>query len=89
MFTLPRLPQTLQAQIPLLGDDAKLSFRSKPAGIARLAEAGPSIAPSDAYWAQFWSLFDSPSDVFALITPNDILWQPSPTLKATPTPQQP
>jgi hypothetical protein len=24
-----------------------------------------------------------------LITPNDILWQPSPTLKATPTPRQP
>jgi hypothetical protein len=72
MFSLPRIPQTLQSQIPLLGDDAKLAFRSKPSGIARLSESGPSISPTDSYWEQFWSLFDSPSDVFALITPNDI-----------------
>lgn len=72
MFSLPRLPQTLQSQIPLLGDDAKLSFRSKPSGISRLYEPGPSIAVSDAYWEQFWTLFDTPSDVFSLITPQDI-----------------
>lgn len=72
MFSLPRLPQTLQSQIPLLGDDAKLSFRSKSSGISRLYESGPSIAVSDVFWEQFWTLFDSPSDVFSLITPQDI-----------------
>ena len=72
MFSLPRLPLSLQSQIPLLGDDAKLSFRSKPSGISRLSDSGSSIPASDVYWEQFWMLFDSPFDVFSLITPQDI-----------------
>jgi hypothetical protein len=54
----------------LLGDEAKLAFRTRPNGIARLAKG--AIPDSDTYWNQFMTLFDSPSDVYALILPNDI-----------------
>ncbi len=32
---------------------------------------------------------DAEGPLTILITPTDVLWQPSPTLKATPTPQEP
>jgi hypothetical protein len=54
----------------LLGDEAKLAFRTRPDGIARLSTS--PINQNDVYWSQFTTLFDSPSDVYSLILPNDI-----------------
>jgi hypothetical protein len=54
----------------ILGDEAKLAFRTRPNGIARLSKH--VIADSDNYWNQFATLFDSASDVYSLILPNDI-----------------
>jgi hypothetical protein len=54
----------------ILGDNQKLGFRSRPDGIARLSNA--PIPETDAYWTQFTNLFDSASDVYSLILPNDI-----------------
>lgn len=71
MFALPKIPQKLSSPFGLLGDDAKLSFRTQPSGISKLADS-PHISPDDPYWDQFTTLFDTPSDVFSLITPQDI-----------------
>ncbi|KAL8277523.1 hypothetical protein RQP46_010078 [Phenoliferia psychrophenolica] len=49
----------------LFGQDPKLEFRKPGAGVNLLA--GPVIAPDDAYWSQFWLLFDSPTDVITLL----------------------
>jgi hypothetical protein len=38
MFSLPKLPTQLPNAFSLLGDDAKLTFRTGPNGIRRLAE---------------------------------------------------
>ncbi|KAI0050002.1 hypothetical protein FA95DRAFT_1537035 [Auriscalpium vulgare] len=64
-------PQKLSAPFGLLGDEAKLAFRSQPGGIAKLASTR-NLGDGDAYWDQFTVLFDSASDVFSLITPHDI-----------------
>ncbi|THH08544.1 hypothetical protein EW145_g2645 [Phellinidium pouzarii] len=66
-----KLPQRLASPFGILGDDAKLSFRTKPGGIRKLAE-NRNIGPTDAYWDQYAILFDTPSDVFSLISSNDI-----------------
>jgi hypothetical protein len=54
----------------ILGDEAKLAFRTRPNGIARLSK--DVISESDGYWNQFTTLFDSASDVYSLILPNDV-----------------
>ncbi len=37
MSVLSKLPQKLSSPFALLGDEAKLAFRSQPSGIAKLA----------------------------------------------------
>ncbi|KAH8108473.1 high-temperature-induced dauer-formation protein-domain-containing protein [Phellopilus nigrolimitatus] len=64
-------PKKLASPFGLLADDAKLSFRTQPGGIRRLAETR-NISITDAYWDQYTTLFDSPSDVFSLISSVDI-----------------
>ncbi|CAG8756058.1 14711_t:CDS:2, partial [Acaulospora colombiana] len=77
MFSLPKLPTQLPNAFGLLGDDAKLTFRTSPNGIRRLAEE-KNIPPSDeTYWSQYITLFDSASDVFTLISPNDGVYRPT------------
>ncbi|KAN0141309.1 High-temperature-induced dauer-formation domain containing protein [Lactarius tabidus] len=71
MSVLSKLPQKLSSPFALLGDEAKLAFRSQPSGIAKLASTR-NLAESDLYWDQYTVLFDSASDVFSLITPQDI-----------------
>ena len=60
----------LSVPFGLLPDEQKLRFRSEPGGIAKLASVR-NIPDSAAYWNDFFVLFDSPSDVFSLIAPND------------------
>ncbi|KAI9463392.1 high-temperature-induced dauer-formation protein-domain-containing protein [Russula earlei] len=71
MSVLSKLPQKLSSPFALLGDEAKLAFRSQPSGISKLASTR-HIAETDAYWDQYIVLFDSASDVFSLISPQDI-----------------
>ncbi|KAI0003245.1 high-temperature-induced dauer-formation protein-domain-containing protein [Russula compacta] len=71
MSVLSMLPQKLSSPFALLGDEAKLAFRSQPSGISKLASTR-HIAENDAYWNQYTILFDSASDVFSLISPQDI-----------------
>lgn len=66
-----KIPTKLSAPFGLLGDEAKLAFRSQPTGISKLATSR-NISQTDAYWDQYTVLFDSASDVFSLISPNDI-----------------
>ncbi|KAK0459482.1 high-temperature-induced dauer-formation protein-domain-containing protein [Desarmillaria tabescens] len=65
------IPQKLTSQFGLLPDEKKLAFRSQPGGLSKLATVR-NIPESDSYWDQYVSLFDSASEVFSLITPNDI-----------------
>ncbi|KAH9951382.1 high-temperature-induced dauer-formation protein-domain-containing protein [Amylocystis lapponica] len=65
------LPHKITVPFNILGDEAKLAFRSQPGGIAKLATTR-NIAESDSYWDQYVVLFDSASDVFSLITHNDV-----------------
>ncbi|KAM6500834.1 High-temperature-induced dauer-formation domain containing protein [Amanita muscaria] len=65
------LPQKLTAPFGLLGDDAKLAFPTHPGGIAKLASVR-NIPDNDTYWEQYFTLFDSASDIFALINPHHI-----------------
>ncbi|KAI0637201.1 high-temperature-induced dauer-formation protein-domain-containing protein [Trametes polyzona] len=69
MFT--KLPQKIPDPFNLLGDQPKLAFRSQPGGIAKLASTR-NIPEKDSYWEQYVVLFDSASDVFTLITHNDV-----------------
>ncbi|KAI6111519.1 high-temperature-induced dauer-formation protein-domain-containing protein [Pisolithus croceorrhizus] len=66
-----KLPLKLTAPFGLLTDEAKLAFRSKPEGISKLVSTR-HIPENDSYWDQYFTLFDTPSDVFALISPHDI-----------------
>lgn len=66
-----RIPQRFTAPFGLLGDEAKLAFRSQPGGISKLSTTH-NIPETDSYWDQYITLFDSASDVFSLITPHDI-----------------
>ncbi|KZT28593.1 hypothetical protein NEOLEDRAFT_1129424 [Neolentinus lepideus HHB14362 ss-1] len=66
-----KLRSNFTAPFGLLGDEAKLSFRSQAGGIAKLASTR-NISETDTYWNQYVELFDSASDVFSLISPNDI-----------------
>ncbi|KAG2115361.1 high-temperature-induced dauer-formation protein-domain-containing protein [Suillus discolor] len=66
-----KLPQTLTAPFGLLTDEAKLAFRSRPQGISQLYTTR-HIAETDSYWDQYFTLFDTPSDVFSLISTHDI-----------------
>ncbi|KAG2364450.1 high-temperature-induced dauer-formation protein-domain-containing protein [Suillus spraguei] len=66
-----KLPQTLTAPFGLLTDEAKLAFRSRPQGISKLYTTR-HIAETDSYWDQYFTLFDTPSDVFSLISTHDI-----------------
>ncbi|KAI0303392.1 high-temperature-induced dauer-formation protein-domain-containing protein [Multifurca ochricompacta] len=70
MSVLSKLPQKLSSPFALLGDEAKLAFRSQPSGISKLA-SNRNIGERDAYWDQYTVLFDSASDVFSLISPQD------------------
>ncbi|ELU43067.1 Hid1 domain-containing protein [Rhizoctonia solani AG-1 IA] len=59
------LGKRLSTPFGILGEDVKLSFRTKKSGI--------NIPDSDdAYWSQYYLLFDSASDVSNLIVPHDI-----------------
>ncbi|TFK90942.1 hypothetical protein K466DRAFT_542519, partial [Polyporus arcularius HHB13444] len=69
MFT--KLPQKIPDPFNLLGDQPKLAFRSQPGGIAKLATTR-NIPERDSYWDQYVVLFDSASDVFTLISHNDV-----------------
>ncbi|KAH9985576.1 high-temperature-induced dauer-formation protein-domain-containing protein [Russula vinacea] len=51
MSVLSKLPQKLSSPFALLGDEAKLAFRSQPSGISKLASTR-HIAETDAYWDQ-------------------------------------
>ncbi|KAF8841173.1 hypothetical protein BDN67DRAFT_928885 [Paxillus ammoniavirescens] len=66
-----KLPQKLTAPFGLLTDEAKLAFRSRPEGISKLISTR-NISEADSYWDQYFTLFDTPSDVFSLISPHDI-----------------
>ncbi|KAG7452752.1 uncharacterized protein BT62DRAFT_958767 [Guyanagaster necrorhizus] len=66
-----RIPQKLASPFGLLPDEKKLGFRSQPGGLSKLATVR-NIPESDTYWDQYISLFDSASEVFSLITPNDV-----------------
>ncbi|KIJ69506.1 hypothetical protein HYDPIDRAFT_106142 [Hydnomerulius pinastri MD-312] len=66
-----KLPQKLTAPFGLLTDEAKLAFRSRPEGISKLITIR-NITETDSYWDQYFTLFDTPSDVFSLISPHDI-----------------
>ncbi|KAG8763476.1 hypothetical protein FRC11_003165 [Ceratobasidium sp. 423] len=66
------LGKKLSTPFGLLGEDAKLSFRTKKSGIVRLSESRNIPDSDDAYWSQYYLLFDSPSDVSNLISPHDI-----------------
>ncbi|KAG2146949.1 high-temperature-induced dauer-formation protein-domain-containing protein [Suillus bovinus] len=66
-----KLPQTLTAPFGLLTDEAKLAFRSRPQGISKLYTTR-HIAETDSYWGQYFTLFDTPSDVFSLISTHDV-----------------
>ncbi|EIN03674.1 hypothetical protein PUNSTDRAFT_47999 [Punctularia strigosozonata HHB-11173 SS5] len=66
-----KLPQSLPFGKHLLPDEAKLAFRSQPSGIAKLATTR-NIPATDSYWDQYVTLFDSASEVYSLITANDL-----------------
>ncbi|EJD53359.1 hypothetical protein AURDEDRAFT_111005 [Auricularia subglabra TFB-10046 SS5] len=66
-----KIPKQLTSPFGILGDDAKLAFRSSPDGVQKLANTR-NIAATDSYWEQYTVLFDSASDVFSLITPQDL-----------------
>ncbi|KAJ3767498.1 high-temperature-induced dauer-formation protein-domain-containing protein [Lentinula raphanica] len=66
-----KIPQRLTAPLGLLSDSEKLAFRSQAGGLQKLAGVR-NIPETDSYWNQYVTLFDSPSEVFSLITPNDI-----------------
>ncbi|KAF5376543.1 hypothetical protein D9757_008307 [Collybiopsis confluens] len=66
-----KIPQRLTAPLGLFSDSEKLAFRSQPNGLQKLATVR-NIPETDSYWDQFVILFDSASEVFSLITPNDI-----------------
>lgn len=68
---ISRIPQRLSAPFGILGDEPKLSFRSQPSGISKLATTR-HIPETDSYWEQYITLFDTASDVYSLITHNDI-----------------
>ncbi|KLO07390.1 hypothetical protein SCHPADRAFT_922914 [Schizopora paradoxa] len=71
MLSNLKLPQKLASPLGLFVNDSKLAFRTQPSGIRRLAE-NRNINLTDSYWDQFITLFDSSSDVFSLISSNDI-----------------
>ncbi|KAJ9091998.1 hypothetical protein QFC19_008866 [Naganishia cerealis] len=53
-------------------EDNQLQFRTGQNGVKRLAFA--EVIPKDdfSYWQQYWTLFDSPTDVYSLITIQDV-----------------
>ncbi|EMD38619.1 hypothetical protein CERSUDRAFT_113798 [Gelatoporia subvermispora B] len=65
------LPQKITVPFNLLGDEAKLAFRNQSGGIVKLSSTR-NISESDSYWDQYVTLFDSASDVFTLVSHNDI-----------------
>ncbi|KAJ1311517.1 hypothetical protein OPQ81_010003 [Rhizoctonia solani] len=69
MFSLGK---RLSTPFAILGEDPKLSFRTKKSGIVRLSESRNIPDSDDAYWSQYYLLFDSASDVSNLIVPHDI-----------------
>ncbi|KAI0831071.1 high-temperature-induced dauer-formation protein-domain-containing protein [Trametes gibbosa] len=71
MDNLKMFTQKLPDPFNLLGDQPKLAFRSQPGGVAKLATTR-NIPEKDLYWEQYVVLFDSASDVFTLITHNDV-----------------
>ncbi|KAG8821176.1 hypothetical protein FRC19_008197 [Serendipita sp. 401] len=71
MFSLPKLPTQLP-KFGILSDDAKLSFRTSPKGVRRLAEEKNIPLTDDDYWSQYVTLFDTGGETFTLISPGDI-----------------
>ncbi|QRW05595.1 hypothetical protein RhiLY_04594 [Ceratobasidium sp. AG-Ba] len=66
------LGKRLSTPFGLLGEDPKLSFRTKKSGISRLSETQNIPESDESYWSQYYLLFDSPSDVSNLIAPHDV-----------------
>ncbi|OCH95639.1 hypothetical protein OBBRIDRAFT_745433 [Obba rivulosa] len=71
MSMFSNLPQKITVPFNILGDEAKLAFRNQPGGIVKLS-ATRNISELDSHWDQYVTLFDSASDVFTLISHNDI-----------------
>ncbi|GHJ86806.1 hypothetical protein NliqN6_3208 [Naganishia liquefaciens] len=53
-------------------EDAQLRFRTGSTGVKRLASVEAIPASDVNYWHQYWTLFDSPADVYSLITTQDV-----------------
>ncbi|KZV94087.1 hypothetical protein EXIGLDRAFT_528487, partial [Exidia glandulosa HHB12029] len=68
---LSTLPKQLTSSFGILGDNAKLAFRSSPDGVQKLATTR-NIPLPDKYWEQYTVLFDSASEVFSLIRIDDV-----------------
>lgn len=51
------LPKKLSSSFGLLGDDAKLAFRTQPNGIAKLAEKRDISETDDVYWSQACAVY--------------------------------
>ncbi|KAK7043695.1 hypothetical protein VNI00_008306 [Paramarasmius palmivorus] len=66
-----KIPQRLTSSLGILPDSEKLAFRSRPDGLQKLANTR-NIPENDSYWNQYFVLFDSASEVFSLIAPNDV-----------------
>ncbi|CCA69579.1 hypothetical protein PIIN_03518 [Serendipita indica DSM 11827] len=70
MFSLPKLPTQLP-RFGILGDDAKLAFRTSAGGLRRLTEETIPLSDEN-YWLQYTTLFDTAGEAFTLINPSDI-----------------
>jgi hypothetical protein len=51
------LPKKLSSPFGILGDDAKLAFRTQPGGIAKLFETRNISAADETYWSQVRSSY--------------------------------
>lgn len=72
MFKLPSLPQAIGLPFLSETEDAQLKFKTGPNGVKRLS--GPEVIPRTdvTYWAQWYTLFPSPHDVYSLLSAHDI-----------------
>ncbi|KAE8537640.1 hypothetical protein D1P53_005696 [Cryptococcus gattii VGV] len=72
MFKLPSLPQAIGLPFLSATEDAQLKFKTAPNGVKRLSGAEVIPRTDVAYWAQWYTLFASPHDVYSLLSAHDI-----------------
>ncbi|KIR77362.1 hypothetical protein I305_01333 [Cryptococcus gattii E566] len=72
MFKLPSLPQAIGLPFLSATEDAQLKFKTAPNGVKRLSGAEVIPRTDVAYWAQWYTLFPSPQDVYSLLGAHDI-----------------